>query len=330
MEQLKELSDHLSGVPLIDKSSSWIKGKVAKPSLDTIGNWFEGKFTKLIVGEGEEAKSETTKLAASKQGFVGPFSHYSSISSASTSGAPSPTASVTNLALTSSNIPPRRSESAMASRPNNSPLVPIDRASSAMDYLRTPSLHASPPPPRVFSAHPATSSFYQADPSYSSALSYGAMTEEAEGTSTAVNGSSPEGDKPSNENSWWGSTGNEAPSTPAAFVRVDESESPMPASDSGFVSLMDAYSPAPSPMPTPAPGHSRFSTADVGEDDDDELGLGNANRKKKASVDSKSSEEATTSAKQEAAPAKEEAKPAGMLPISFPFISLILTFPCRG
>ncbi|OBZ75115.1 hypothetical protein A0H81_04209 [Grifola frondosa] len=90
IEQLKELTDRLIAAPQVDKSGSWIGSKMAKPSLDSIGNWLEGRFTKFIAGEGDTSSRHEDATAIHPHGFTGPFAHYSTISSTTTSAQPSP------------------------------------------------------------------------------------------------------------------------------------------------------------------------------------------------------------------------------------------------
>jgi COPII coat assembly protein SEC16 len=84
VDKLQELSDRMSAD---GKNDSTLLKKVAKPNLDSIGSWFEGRLTKFIAGEeGSEADPITGKAIAgdsTKQAnsAVGPFSHYSTITS---------------------------------------------------------------------------------------------------------------------------------------------------------------------------------------------------------------------------------------------------------
>lgn len=89
VNQLRELSERISGTGAVDKSGSWISRTVAKPSLDGLGSWFEGRITKFVAGEGGEDPSSTPAAPvpdASQQ--VGPFSHYAPVVSTPTWGQP--------------------------------------------------------------------------------------------------------------------------------------------------------------------------------------------------------------------------------------------------
>lgn len=114
---------------------------MAKPSFDTIGSWLEGRFSKIIVGEGEEHVPSPSKESHAKATF-GPFSHYSSISSAAPSAPPSRSATP----YATGNVMP--TASLMSQNP-------IDRAVSAFDYARL-DRRRSPPIQRVASASAIT------------------------------------------------------------------------------------------------------------------------------------------------------------------------------
>jgi len=93
LEQLKNLADRLSGVShSSDKASSWIPGKIPKPSLDTLGEWLEGRFTKLVTGESDSLAlpQEDGVKQDGGNGLSGPFTHYNTISSATNSARSSP------------------------------------------------------------------------------------------------------------------------------------------------------------------------------------------------------------------------------------------------
>ena len=93
--QLKGLTDRLAAAPMTDKSGSWINSKMAKPSLDKIGNWLEGRFSSFIAGDESPRREEAQQK---EHTFSGPFAHYSTISSTTSSTMPSPQMSTTNLA----------------------------------------------------------------------------------------------------------------------------------------------------------------------------------------------------------------------------------------
>ncbi|KAI0720998.1 Sec23-binding domain of Sec16-domain-containing protein [Cerioporus squamosus] len=279
VEQLKGLSDRLTAAPQLDKSGSWIGGKMAKPSLDSIGNWLEGRFTKFIAGEGDSPRPEESKSMQTQQSYTGPFANYSSISSATTSAYPSPHQSVTDLTDIPSGAPPFRTGSALGNRPPSRAHAQINRASSAMDHVRP---------------------FADAGPygnGYTPAPAHGFDHLKPDGDVSGQHSKVP------SSNSWgWGQSESDV-STPTAtsFVQLDDQPS-SGTSNSGFISLMDdpmlSATPTGSKQLAPPPARASQNF----DDDDDDLGLGNASSKRKT----------TTSGNGDAAqetPAKEE-KPA--------------------
>ena len=114
---------------------------MSKPSLDSIGGWLEGRLTKFIAGDGDTSPVPAQESA--RGGEPGVFTHYSTISSATTSASPSPQPSQINP-HTLPGAPPRRSGSAMAAHSSASSYVPVDRASSAMEYSRPDARRSSP------------------------------------------------------------------------------------------------------------------------------------------------------------------------------------------
>ncbi|CEL51590.1 COPII coat assembly protein sec-16 OS=Neurospora crassa (strain ATCC 24698 / 74-OR23-1A / CBS 708,71 / DSM 1257 / FGSC 987) GN=sec-16 PE=3 SV=1 [Rhizoctonia solani AG-1 IB] len=250
VEQCKELSDYLSGVPQLDSSGSWIGKKVAKPSLDSIGNWLSGGLTKLIAGDGEEFVAATEPGPKAESGA---FSHYSSISSTNTSQTPSPNASVVALPSQPSVPPPRRAGSAMAQRPGSAAAqrnaVPThpDRSASAMDYLRLPANKGSPAvPAHALSANAATTTFYQADVGYRAEQDVNKTGEDDDNAGATYT-------------SWWGGADESSGPTPTATTFYQMNDTPASTEgegEGGFISLMDTFS----PMPSPAPGGSSFSS----------------------------------------------------------------------
>jgi hypothetical protein len=80
VNQLRELSERISGTGAVDKTGSWISRTVAKPSLDGLGSWFEGRITKFVAGEGEDSTSAPSVAAPDASQQVGPFSHYAPVS----------------------------------------------------------------------------------------------------------------------------------------------------------------------------------------------------------------------------------------------------------
>jgi hypothetical protein len=282
VEQCKELSDRLSGVPQLDGSGSWISKKVAKPSLDSIGNWLSGGLTKLIAGDGEEVALPPSDLGPKAES--GAFSHYSAISSANTSQTPSPNASVIGLPTQPGMPPPRRPGSGMSQRPGSAAAMrngmhhhphPTDRSASAMDHLRPPANRSSPSsvPAQAFSASAITTTFHQADMYRAGAQDASKMApvEEDSGPGSAAT-----------YTPWWGGADESSGPTPTAtsFFQVDTAiEAAGAAGGDGFISPMDTFSPMPSPAPA-ASSSFRSTPQRVEDEDEEDLGFGNSKKQK--------------------------------------------------
>ncbi|KAJ6596911.1 Sec23-binding domain of Sec16-domain-containing protein [Mycena vulgaris] len=293
LDQLKALTDRIVGLDHSDKSGFW----KSTPSLDTIGRFLEGRFTKLVTGDVDPATptEELTKPADPK---AGPFSQYSTISSATSSASPSPQPSLYNL-----NSQPVRSGSAMGQSGLKSQ-APIDRASSAMDHVRR---RPSPPAPRIASANASTTTFAQA-PSFGQAYNnYSPNPYSPSMNTPRPSTESTHDEDTGQEVSWWGSSSyanDSANQTPmaATFMQVDSGIS---SSSDGFISLMDnaSYSVAPTAQ---AKGDTQRSSA-ADEEDEDDLGFGNSKRALKKEKEEEAPPPASTAA---AAPARPDIKPA--------------------
>jgi hypothetical protein len=252
-----------------------------KPSLDSIGGWLEGRLTKFIAGDGDTSPAPAQDSARNNE--PGVFTHYSAISSTTSSASPSPQPSQMNL-HTLPSAPPRRTGSAMAAHSNASPYVPIDRASSAMEYSR-PDARRPSPAPRIASANASTTTFAQT-PSFGQAVNgYGATNGHVSSYSSDISPKSSLDTTDEEENqvqtgTWWGSSYTEdlsaATPTAATFVRVDEA--PASASSSGFISLMNDPSFSVSPSP---PASRREQSSSYENEDDEDLGFGNSKKREK-------------------------------------------------
>ena len=244
---------------------------MSRPSLDSFGNWLGGRLTEFVAGGDDSPTANGDITPHENKAFAGPFSHYSTISSGTTSKAPSPQPTVLNhnVLVDAQDKFPRRTGSAQAVRLNSH--VQIDRASSAMEYR--PIHRKSSPAPRIASASAATTHF-----SHTSLRNNGYPQPSTSNSAYQQPGSeSPYADF--SAGTWWGSSSAEesTTTTPIASMFPNGRQSP----PSGFVSLMDE-----SPMPVvPASGsvsHSpNLMTHDDGDDDD--LGLGNSSGKHKVS-----------------------------------------------
>jgi hypothetical protein len=263
LEQLRGLSERIMGVSHAGKSASWIGGKLSKPSLDTIGGWLEGRFTKLVTGEGDASSTseqETTK--AESRSFSGPFAHYSTISSTTPSARSSPQPSLVDVNV----LPPHRTASAMAAA---SPYIhpPVDRASSAMDYMRQkPSLGQHAPAANGLHSTPSGPGFKTHPPN-----NWPASIPDLPTPKSPIG--SGENETPVEESSWWGSGSTARTPTATTFMQVDSSTARV--SPDGFISLMDSQSLAVGPSP---PINSEGQRTQKVPDEDDDLGLGNWKR----------------------------------------------------
>lgn len=273
VEQVRELSDRLVGAPRLDKTGSWIGGKMSRPSLDSFGNWLGGRLTEFVAGGDDSPTANGDTTPHENKAFAGPFSHYSTISSSATSKAPSPQPTVVDPdVLDAQSKFLRRTGSAQAVRLNSH--VQIDRASSAMEYR--PMHRKSSPAPRIASASAATTQFSHARSSnnrYSqSNASNNAYQQHLESESeSSYTGFS--------TGTWWGSSSTEESSTTTPTASMFPND--RPSSPSGFVSLMDE---SPMPVVAASASHSRSTTITThDDDDDDDLGLGNSSGKHKAS-----------------------------------------------
>jgi hypothetical protein len=289
LAQLQGLQQRLSGVFHGDKSGSWIGGKLSKPSLDTIGGWLEGRFTKLVTGESDSSTPTPDDTKTSERAFVGPFAHYSTISSTTPSARSSPKLPTSSLAFP----PPQRTSSAMATATPYS--HQIERSSSAMGYMQQkPAVQTS-----LKSSSSVASS--QSSPGgfgfngYSRAEDPNAPNSDAvapDELETPIQGGS----------SWWGSSNDNSQLavTPTATTFMQVEESSIPANSDGFISLMDSqpFSIGPNHVPPPSSSLSQEI------DDDDDLGLGNS-KPKSIRVENQERGPATN----EQTPAKEAPQP---------------------
>ena len=264
LAQLQGLQQRLSGVFDGDKSGSWIGGKLSKPSLDTIGGWLEGRFTKLVTGESDSSTPTADNTKTSEQTFVGPFAHYSTISSTTPSARSSPQLPTSSLAF----LPPQRTSSAMATATPYS--HQIERSSSAMGYMQQkPAMQTTlKNPSSVASSQSSAGGFGSNGYSHTEDLnapnSDAVVPDEFE---TPIQGGS----------SWWGSSNDSSQLavTPTATTFMQVEESSIPANGNGFISLMDnqPFSIGPNHVPPPPSSLSQEI------DDEDDLGLGNSKPK---------------------------------------------------
>ncbi|KAF8964701.1 Sec23-binding domain of Sec16-domain-containing protein [Flammula alnicola] len=295
LEQLQGLQQRLSGVFPGDKSGSWIGGKLTKPSLDSIGGWLEGRFTKLVTGESDSATPTNDNPKSSDQPFNGPFAHYSTISSNTPSARSSPQPPSASLNVG----PPQRTTSAMATATPYSQQVVAERSSSAMGYMRQR--------PAV-QTHTATSNSISS--SQSSPVGFGFNDQPPSEDPYAPKSRSASNDdletpiQTIQTASWWGSSteanGSNNTPTAATFMRVDESS--IQATSDGFISLMDNNSFSIGPVRQ----QQQSSSMQADFVDDDDLGLGNSKPQPEKQESSPVKEEAATPPPKSVASAPEK------------------------
>ncbi|KIK57809.1 hypothetical protein GYMLUDRAFT_61199 [Collybiopsis luxurians FD-317 M1] len=285
LEMLKGLSDRISGVTQTDKAGSWMSGKLAKPSLDGFGGWLEGRFTKLVTGDIESpTRAEHKHDKNEERGFVGPFSHYSTISSTTTSTSPSPQNSVVNLNAYAA--APARTGSALSINSN----VQTEQASSAMDQARQ---RYAPPSTKATSATASTTTFAQAQ-----SRSFGPSLSPNDTLTPRPSSEDDEGQ----EVSWWGSSSAVTP-TAATFVQL--SGNALSPSSDGFVSLMDSQNYA-----VASTSHTT-SNARMNHDveDEEDLGFGNSKPKFKTENNGPDAQKEEPKAEPKAEPSRPGIKP---------------------
>ncbi|KAK4701487.1 COPII coat assembly protein SEC16, partial [Phenoliferia sp. Uapishka_3] len=296
--QVKALSDRLVAAPGQDKTGSWIARKVPRPTVESLWTGLEGRFTKFVAGEGETsaqqlaAKAEVVKQQTLNGGPIGPFSHYSSISPASTSGTLSRNQSQTDLVPVFH--PPSRTTSPAALAPPGPP--PVKRAPFKTHHSRSSSLGfagynydpSAPPPWQSYT--PVTR---QEAPVAPPTMTYNDEQYPAEQTASAYEPEGaadydPEGATPNGRDnpSWYSEQPSETNAPDGsqqapAFLSAGDS---FAEDDSGFISPMGAYTPSASPAPTShypktqhqPQSHRRTTTREEME----ELGLGNSKSRK--------------------------------------------------
>lgn len=320
LHEMKSLSERIMGSP---NKTGWTK--MTKPSLDSIGNWLEGRLTKFIAGEGDSLSTGQEAAFAVETPAYSAFSHFSSISSAAPSTSSSPQPSTHSFPAAS------RRTASTTDYSNQNPYPEIDRASSAMDYSRPTSRKPSPGP-KIVSASAAMSSFSQS-PSYPQTSTNGyaptsaqsPMFSQKEDSPTSGLDSTAEEKVEDQAPSWWNpsysyDTTNQTP-TASAFPR-DDDEPRLSGSGSGFISLMDMH---PIPMSSASSqsmnSDSQYSRTDNDLEDDDDLGLGNSKRRKEEST----TKPPTTQEQKKEMPKVEEPKRPGKLWVVLIVIIYILT-----
>lgn len=287
---MEELHNRLVEAPHADKTKGWI----SKPTVRSFNDWIQGGIEKLIQGdETGQGEPSTEGKKSLEVPTVGPFSHYSAISSASPSTAPSPSPSFSDLRAAASVGSPYTPSGTGGYRPppthsSTLPLPPPQRAASALDYGRDKPSAA----PKVLSAGATMTSFAQS------------------AASNQYQGSKPPSPTNNSHNDqdtaarplyaqWWGESAETDGATPTAssFTREDDNQ------DGGeFVSLMDSEPTLMPSMPS-APTNGKHSHH-ASFDDVDDLGFGNSKKPQKEDTEDDQPEQPQT-----AKPAVPASKP---------------------
>lgn len=299
LQQLEELQDRLIEAPHADKTKAWI----SKPTVRSFNNWLTGGLEKLIQGDelpqGEEASQGKKSLEITPQ--VGPFSHYSSISSATPSTHPSPSPSFANLHSASSSIGRSGSAAGMRPPPTHAATLPAPppppRAASAVDFSKG----RASPIAKPSSAGAAVTSFpnrYQ--PPSNPVI-------QTPGTQSTAPEASEDAPKPLYA-TWWGESNDTDGVTPTATTFMSND------GDGGnFISLMDTDQTL---VPSSSASTVGKNTSQRVEMDDDleDLGFGNSKKPKKEDVDNDMDGEAakkdSPTASKAPTPAPQAAQPA--------------------
>jgi hypothetical protein len=330
LNQLKELSERLSGTSQDASANSWISKVASKPTLDGLGSWFEGRLNKFVAGEGGDdlsaagiasaasaAASRQPSQAGDKSTAVGPFSHFSAVASTPSSARSSLDRARSSANISSSysqNYPgpvppvPQRSGSAMASRPNetSSPIPPPDRSYSALDFTRSQHLPPAPSASYPSSANPSRTSFDRYE-SYDAASNASTPYGQPNPSDTYVDSSTA---SQSNDGPWWGGGAGASATTLAETQTRESYEQPRQqrqpslwgSTYEGGGETVDLQSPQLSNDPKPAYGGGR----ERDEEEDEDLGFGNSKTPKPAASRTNSGVDDSKSSKED----KEE-KPKG-------------------
>lgn len=152
--QVKEVSDRLNGTPQ-DQSGAWIGRKVQRPTLDAVWSGLETRFVKFVAGD-SDAPQPAQPPKAEPQGTIGPFSHYSSITPAATSGTISRVQSYTDLGNAQPIARPASAAALLRTTPSAGPspqvaTTPLPAEATVTSNTPAPKLapapQLAPPPP---------------------------------------------------------------------------------------------------------------------------------------------------------------------------------------
>jgi hypothetical protein len=298
LSQVKELSDRLMATPQRDTGTSWMLGKVQRPTLDNLWSTLEGQIAKFVAGEeGQGTKSgkpqsdgpggKGAAAAAGSAAQLGPFSHFSSISPGSTSGGGLSRTHSHNDLPSMAAVPPPSAPSASSYFPappssqvrkhSHKRSVSVGYAPYGNDPYGGSSHYAPQPPPRGASVSEEDTT----TPGWMAERGGGGFSQEpmqmndvgGDGWWEAAHRGAGDGD------AFSGDANNDATGRAAGMGASLTAYSGGLAEDaSGFISPMGPISPAITPQPSQM--NFRASGAATApptvDEEDDDLGLGNS------------------------------------------------------
>ena len=256
LAKLRELSERLSGTPILDAAGSWMGRKMNRPTLDGVWGALEGSFAKFIAGD-DPASQDLKDRSVSGKGkpLVGPFSHYSAITPDATSGGVSRV----------------QSHADFGAYPQRSP--PVSRAGSALDFY---SRRAESPAQR------ASSSLSSRTAPVAAMRALAGRESSEMSTEFNYNGGGYRSFE--TENAPWGQENNSYGHGSGGYENeVEDGGSLKTPQPTQFFSVQEEEGPYSPVIPAPVPSSSAmpsYAPADDDLDEEDDLGLGNAGKKK--------------------------------------------------
>jgi hypothetical protein len=306
------LSARIAGLTVATPTSK----RGSKPNLENIGSWFEGRLTKFIAGDeegGSSADQQSKTKASSEKAAVGPFSHYSAISSPNAAPKLARAASTYELPsqrATMSGPNAYRSGSAASYRPRQPSHLGMTRPTSAMSQRSTTDYQAQPELSMISS--------YSGD--YDHDEREPELTEPAVPIAQAITIDVRDYEHPSTsddapENTIQLPTWGQSYEDPAQ-EGLNETE-PLEPSGERFINPMQGFLAPAASIPSYAPTTNTSFNAqrNFEDEDDDDLGLGNSSSKKRANSEqpepsAKPTESPQSASAYEPAVDKEEPKKA--------------------
>lgn len=293
-DQIKALSDRLSAAPVAEKGTSWISRKMPRPTLDNVWSSLEGRVHKFVAGDDEGNTDSGSNVGAGltlPNQAIGPFSHFSSISPASSSGTLSRAQSSSDLRFGVPAFSGPFQHGSSLQRPASG-----GGFSSSTSYERDPRQRSTSALVTGYSS----SDWYSYAENNDHTITQSLLTESQQNagddsskTATPTTVVPAGGGGGGGGGGWWeaaASTGGTPSSSvpPVTFTTFDAGSAPIAADEgSGFIDPMASFG---------IPSFSTTNNADFtnyrddsskaaynDDDDDDDLGLGNNNRKREKS-----------------------------------------------